>query len=101
MTGLLLGAAVLIAMGWFALGWVARGQDNRRYAESRLRYLANQAIEDRGAPVGSPTCVDSQRLSAPVVPTVNVYLTAPSVPVWPRPPVVDTAVVNGQPLELR
>src|SRR5437763_6358361 len=45
--GLLWMGGILIAMGWFAIGWLARGQENRKYAENRLRYLADQAIEDQ------------------------------------------------------
>lgn len=97
MAGLWLGSLVLTAIGWFALGWVARGVENRRYAESRLRCLASQVVEERwGSVAGSRTCVDSERLGGPTSPMVNVYLAAPGVPVSPCSPVVGSIAAVGR-----
>ena len=97
-TGLLWMAGVLIAMGWFAIGWVARGQENRKYAESRLRHLANQAMEDQWEFVEARARWEAER-EPPTV--VNVFMTAPGTPgpsiPGPRPPVIDGEVVHALP----
>jgi hypothetical protein len=68
-------------MGWFAIGWVARGQENRKYAESRLRHLAAQAVASHQAPGDTRAWWDADRVVAPIPalpPVVNVYVAAPA-----------------------
>lgn len=86
--GLFWSLFVLVAVGWFAIGWVARGHENRRYAESRLRALAADAVSDAPRPVAS------QRLVAPQPPpaVVNVHLTAP-LPAPQSPVITPTGAV--------
>ncbi len=97
MVGLLCVGTVLIAMGWFAIGWVARGQENRKYAESRLRYFANRAIQDHRELVDPRARWDSERMPQNQPSVVNVYVAAPSVPAWPQRPVIDAEVVPALP----
>lgn len=85
--------AVLIAMGWFAIGWVARGQENRKYAESRLRHFANQAVQNQREHIEARTQWESERVPQNQPSVVNVYVAAPSVPAWPQQPVIDAQVV--------
>jgi hypothetical protein len=95
--GLLSMGAVLIAMGWFAIGWVARGHENRKYAESRLRYLANQAIQDQRELMEARVHRESERVRQESPTVVNVYVAATSVPAAPQPPVIDAQVVPALP----
>ena len=76
---LLLGGLV----GWFA-GWIARTDENKRWAESCRRRIEHAENEARAAwaEVGR---LDAQ-LSIPVAagtPVINVNLTAPAMPVVP------------------
>lgn len=93
MTGLLWAVAILLAMGWFAIGWVARGSDNRRYAESRDRHFERlahtQAVELEQA---RWVYRESERIHpAPTPQVVYVPVPSPMVPMWPSPtyPAVD------------
>lgn len=96
--GLLWMGGILIAMGWFAIGWVARGQENRKYAESRLRHYAKQAIRDQRELAEGPAWWESERVYPETPSVVNVYLTASSVPAWqPQPTVIDGEVVRALP----
>jgi hypothetical protein len=97
MIGLLWMAGILIAMGWFAIGWVARGQENRKYAESRLRYLANQAIGDQWEFMDARARWEAERVPRESPTVVNVFMAAPGVPA-PRPPVIDGEVVRALPV---
>ncbi|HXT45118.1 MAG TPA: hypothetical protein VN748_13545, partial [Pseudonocardiaceae bacterium] len=72
--GLLWMAGILIAMGWFAIGWIARGQENRKYAESRLKYLADQAIDDRWEFLESRARWEAERVRRQPPTVLNVYL---------------------------
>ena len=99
--GLLSMAAVLIAMGWFAIGWVARGHENRKYAESRLRHFANQAIQEQREYVETRARWESERVCHEFPSVVNVYVAAPSVPAWPQPPVIDAQVLPALPSSAR
>jgi hypothetical protein len=94
--GLLWMGGILIAMGWFAIGWIARGQENRKYAENRLRYLADQAIEDQWEFVEARAWWEATRAHQQS-PTV-VFVASPSVPA-PRPAVIDGEVVPALPGE--
>jgi hypothetical protein len=101
--GLLWMGGILIAMGWFAIGWIARGQENRKYAESRLRHLADQAIEDQWEFVEARARWEAERPPRESPTVVNVFMAspgvaAPSVP-GPRPPVIDGEVVAASPSE--
>jgi hypothetical protein len=103
--GLLWMGGILIAMGWFAIGWIARGQENRKYAESRLRRLADRAIEDQWDLIEARARWEAERVprDIPTVvnPTVvNVYLAPPDVPT-PRPPVIDGEIVPIAPGQQR
>ncbi|MDQ3762369.1 MAG: hypothetical protein M3460_12005 [Actinomycetota bacterium] len=95
--GFLWMGAILVAMGWFAIGWVARGQENRKYAESRLRHFANQALQNQHELVEARTRWESERVPEQRPTVVNVYVAAPSVPIWPQPPVIDAQVVPALP----
>jgi hypothetical protein len=95
--GLLWMGGILIAVGWFAIGWVARGQENRKYAESRLRYFVDQAIHDQRELLDSRAWWDSDRLPRETPTVVNVYVAAPPVPAWSPPPVIDAQVVPALP----
>lgn len=75
-TGLLVIGALLLAMGWFTIGWVARGEQNRKYTESRLRHLAAQAALDRMPVTAHRVEHDWPQQPAPVV---NVHLHTPAV----------------------
>jgi len=94
--GLLWMGGILIAMGWFAIGWVARGHENRKYAESRLRSLANRAMEDQRDLIEARTRWEAERVPRESPTVVNVYLSPPAVPA-PRPPVIDGEVVPTLP----
>jgi hypothetical protein len=96
--GLLWMGAILIAMGWFAIGWIARGQENRKYAESRLRCLADRAIEDQWEYVEARARWEAERAPRESPTVVNVFLAPPRVP-SPRPPVIDGEVVAAFPEE--
>ena len=100
--GLLSMAAVLIAMGWFAIGWVARGHENRKYAESRLRHFANQAIQDQRECAETYAWWESERVRQEPPTVVNVYVAAPRGPAWrPQPPVIDGQVLPALPTSAR
>jgi hypothetical protein len=94
--GLLWMAGILIAMGWFAIGWIARGQENRKYAESRLRYLADQAIEDEWEFLESRGRWEAERVRRQPPRVMNVYLAPRDVPA-PRPQVIDGEVISALP----
>jgi len=94
--GLLWMAGILIAMGWFAIGWVARGHENRKYAESRLKYLADQAIEDQWELVEARARWEAERVHRQPPTVVNVYLDRRDVPAQ-RPPVIDGEVIRAFP----
>lgn len=94
--GLLWMGGILIAMGWFAIGWIARGQENRKYAESRLRHLADQAIEDQREFVEARARWEAERAPRESPTVVNVFLASPSAPAR-RPPVIDGEVVVALP----
>lgn len=94
--GLLWMAGILIAMGWFAIGWIARGQENRKYAESRLRYLADQAIEDEWEFLESRARWEAERVHRQPPTVMNVYL-APRDVLAPRPQVIDGEVISAVP----
>jgi hypothetical protein len=94
--GLLWMAGILIAMGWFAIGWIARGQENRKYAESRLKYLADQAIEDQWEFVAARARWEAERLRCQPPTVMNMYLAPRDVP-EPRPPVIDGEVIRALP----
>jgi|SRR5689334_1153193 hypothetical protein len=94
--GLLWMAGILIAMGWFAIGWIARGQENRKYAESRLRYLADQAIEDEWEFLESRARWEAERVRRQPPRVMNVYLAPRDVPA-PRPQVIDGEVISALP----
>jgi hypothetical protein len=96
--GLLWMGGILIAMGWFAIGWIARGQENRKYAESRLRHLADQAIEDQWEFVEARAWWDAERVPRESPTVVNVYLSSPRVPA-PRPTVIEGEVLPALPRE--
>lgn len=93
--GILLGICILVAIGFFAVGWCARGQENRTYGENRLRYLAAEAVEDRTTTVAAERVPPT--IHPAVAPVVNLYLTnqPTAVPHYPL-----GAVLNGQPLPL-
>ena len=91
---------ILIAMGWFAIGWIARGQENRKYAESRLRRLADRAIEDQWDLIEARARWDAERVPRDPPTVVNVYLAPPGVPT-PRPPVIDGEIVSSGPARAR
>ncbi|HET9255260.1 MAG TPA: hypothetical protein VFO16_08675 [Pseudonocardiaceae bacterium] len=95
-TGLFLMAGVLIAMGWFAIGWVARGQENRKYAESRLRYLADQAIEEQREFIEARARWEAERVPQDSPTVVNVFIAAPPIP-SPRSAVIDGEVIRALP----
>jgi hypothetical protein len=95
--GLLSMAAVLIAMGWFAIGWVARGHENRKYAESRLRHFANQALQHQLELAETSAHWESERVYPERPTVVNVYLAATGIPAQPQPPVVDARVIPALP----
>jgi hypothetical protein len=95
--GLLSMAAVLIAMGWFAIGWVARGHENRKYAESRLRHFANQAIQDQLELSEGCARWESERVHQQPPAVVNVYVAATGLPARPQPPVIDAQVIPALP----
>ncbi|MGH3825535.1 MAG: hypothetical protein ACRDRA_22255 [Pseudonocardiaceae bacterium] len=99
--GLLSMVAVLIAMGWFAIGWVARGHENRKYAESRLRHFANQAIQDQWELTETCAWWESERVCQEPPTVVNVYVAATNVPAWPQPPVIDAQVLPALPTGAR
>src|SRR5438874_11153729 len=71
--GLLWMVGILIAMGWFAIGWIARGHENRKYAESRLRSLANRAMEDQRALIEARAHWEAERVPRESPTVVNVY----------------------------
>lgn len=93
-TGLIWAGGILIAMGWFAIGWVARGQENRHYAESRLRHLAQQAVVAHREPLAYHPRWDVERVPAPAPAVVHVHLTAPVLA--PRGQPAGLPVVEGQ-----
>lgn len=95
--GLLSMGAILIAMGWFAIGWVARGQENRKYAESRLRHYANQAIQDQQEYFETCAWWESERVRPEPPTVVNVYVAATGAPARPQPRVIDAQVVPALP----
>src|SRR5262249_40375885 len=95
-TGLLWMAGVLIAMGWFAIGWVARGQENRKYAESRLRRLADQVIDDQWEFIEARARWEAERMPRESPTVVNVFMTTPGIPAS-RPAVIDGEVVRALP----
>lgn len=90
--GLLWAGAILVAMGWFAIGWVARGHENRKYAESRLRYFAHEAASRTPAVEDTRRTWPSERLSEPSPVAVHLHLSTPpaqGLPVMsPYPPMV-------------
>lgn len=94
LTGLLTIGAILLAAGWFAIGWTARGQENRKYAESRLRTLAAQSAAQQ---IEQTTWVQARR--APVEPppigqpVIHVHM-PPTItaPMWPQPPVINQSI---------
>lgn len=90
--GLLWMGGILIAMGWFAIGWIARGHENRKYAESRLRHLADQAIEEQWEFVEARARWEAARPPRESPTVVNVFMASPSVPAM-RPSVIDGEVV--------
>ena len=92
--GLLWMAGILIAMGWFAIGWVARGHENRKYAESRLKYLADQAIEDQWELVEARARWEAERVYRQRPTVMNVYLAPRDVPAT-RPQVIDGEVISA------
>jgi hypothetical protein len=83
---------VLVAMGWFALGWVARGQENRKYAESRPQHLTADAVLDTQA---QPIHAEVERAPVPVAiapviqPVVHVHVGAAAQAPAPLPRVID------------
>jgi hypothetical protein len=85
--GLLAIAAILIAMGWFAIGWTARGHENHKYAESRLRHLTRTEATQRGT---QATYWPTEH--APDPPTIHIHLTAPS----DNPPRANLALNPGE-----
>jgi hypothetical protein len=90
--GLFWAVFVLIAMGWFSLGWIARGHENRRYAESRLRALAADAVLDAYMPVESQRQHPSPAPGMSGAPAIHVHLPASS-PAWA--PVIDAQPVQA------
>jgi hypothetical protein len=96
--GLLWMGAILIAMGWFAIGWIARGQENRKYAESRLRCLSDRAIGDQWEYVEARARWEAERLPRESPTVVNVFMATPRVP-SPRPSVIDGEVIATLPKE--
>ena len=85
--GLFWTVIVLVAMGWFALGWIARGHENRKYGESRLRALAEEAADtsllvnaERVPPAPAPVMSPAPAVVSPVV--QHFHLSASS-PAWP------------------
>ncbi|MBV9648986.1 MAG: hypothetical protein JO296_02460 [Pseudonocardiales bacterium] len=98
--GLLWMGGILIAMGWFAIGWIARGQENRKYAESRLRRLADRAMEDQWDLIEARARWDAERVPRDSPTVVNVYLAPPDVPA-PRPWVIDGEIVPSVPAQPR
>jgi hypothetical protein len=98
--GLLWMGGILIAMGWFAIGWIARGQENRKYAESRLRRLADRAIEDQWDLIEARARWEAERVPRDPPTVVNVYLSPPAVPT-PRTPVIDGEIVPSVPRQPR
>lgn len=96
--GLLWMGGILIAMGWFAIGWIARGQENRKYAESRLRHLADQVIEDQWELLEARARWEAERVPRESPTVMNVYLTAPRA--GSLPSVIDGEVVATSPRHL-
>ena len=84
--GLLLITTVVVLMVGFAVGFAARGDDNRRYHASRERYLASQL-----EPAPQVVHAIAERDPSPVV--VNLYI--PGLP-QPVPAPVWPSVVEGQ-----
>jgi hypothetical protein len=91
---------ILIAMGWFAIGWIARGHENRKYAESRLQRLADRAIEDQWDLIEARARWEAERVPQETPTVVNVYLAAPEPPML-RPPVIDGEIVPTVPKQQR
>jgi hypothetical protein len=82
---------ILIAMGWFAIGWIARGHENHKYAHSRLRALADQAVENRREYAEPPPRYVAERVEQPQVHN-HFHLSPSAQHPWapiPQPPVVD------------
>jgi hypothetical protein len=98
--GLLWMGGILIAMGWFAIGWIARGHENRKYAESRLQRLADRAIEDQWDLIEARARREAERIPQETPTVVNVYLAPPEVPTL-RPPVIDGEIVPTVPKQQR
>ena len=94
--GLLWMGGILIAMGWFAIGWIARGQENRKYAENRLRYLADQAVEDQWEFIEARARWEAQRVPQQSPTVVKVFMASPSDPAA-RPQVIDGEVLPALP----
>jgi|SRR6185437_3073261 len=94
LTGLLAIGAILLAMGWFAIGWIARGHENRKYAESRLRALANRSLDERMATLPH---VDAHRINPTpeqVAPVIHLHL-PPGQPIWPQPPATNSYPIQA------
>lgn len=83
-TGLIWAAFILVAMGWFAIGWVARGHENRKYAEGRMRAVAADAARIQA--MEHPWPVEAERIAPAIPAVVNVHLAMP--PSAPQPMVI-------------
>lgn len=77
-------AALIVAIIGGIIGWIAHGDDERRYAAA-LRYADP-------VPQLEPARVEAERIAtAPVV--VNLHLAPALYPAWPQSPVLATQVV--------
>lgn len=94
-----IGATLLLlligAIVGFVVGWIAHRDDNRRYAESRSRYLEQQAELARRDELASPRVRwEAER------PVVHVHVTTTALPqpqYWQQPHVIDAQIVRDHP----
>ncbi|MGH3834463.1 MAG: hypothetical protein ACRDSF_01980 [Pseudonocardiaceae bacterium] len=102
MTTTVFGAAVLVgllvAVGGFIVGWIARTEQNHIYADSRRRHLAHLTeLAELGPGRGR---WDAERdvlyVPIPIAMPVQVPMPVP-VPGWAQPVVTGTQTVPGQP----
>lgn len=80
--GALLVLVIGMMIGWFA-GWIARTDDNRRYAAAFQRRVDAAELAARQA-WAELERVEAERVQLPAMagPTINVHLTAPALPAY-------------------